>query len=305
MTSLPPPPSPPTPRNAPGAAQILERGYRRYDGVRLGRVASVRAVWWYSIQRILGMRRTVWAKLLPAAVVFISYVPAIVFVGVVALAKNDPTVATSLPTYPDYYGYVMLAVVLFAAFSAPDVLCPDRRTGMLGLYLASPLTRDTYLLAKAAAILSGLLLVTAGPQLLLLLANTMQGYNVHGGISSTGLMALRIIGAGVVVAALFTSVTMMISSFTDRRGFAGAAVILVFFASGAVGSSLQDAHPNLALMSLAIQLPEALTTRTFGVASNGVTPDVSTGLVWVVGIGVIVACAVVTRVRYVRLAVTR
>src|SRR5690606_25670468 len=109
--------------------------------------------------RILGMRRPVWAKILPVLVVFISYVPAIVFVGVVAIAKNDPSVAQSLPRYADYYSHVMLAVLLFAAFGAPDVLCPDRRTGMLGIYLASPLTRDTYLVGKALAVFSGLVLV--------------------------------------------------------------------------------------------------------------------------------------------------
>ena len=43
----------------------------------------------------------------------------------------------------------MHAVLVFVAFVAPEVLCPDRRTGMLGLYLASPLTRDTYLVGKA------------------------------------------------------------------------------------------------------------------------------------------------------------
>lgn len=293
-----------SPAAAPGTAQILERGYRRYDGPRLGLVAAMRAVWWFSTQRMLGMRRPIWAKLLPAGVVFISYVPAIVFVGVVALAKNDPQVATSLPTYADYYNYVMLAVVLFAAFSAPDVLCPDRRTGMLGLYLASPLNRDTYLVAKAASILSGLLLVTAGPQLLFLIANIMQGATV-GGAGTTALMALRIIGAGLAVAALFTSVTMAISSFTDRRGFASAAIVLGFFASGAIGSSLADSRPGLALIGLAVQLPEALTTRTFGVTSRGPSTGVATAEVWIVGIGVIVVASLITRFRYARLAVTR
>lgn len=294
----------PQPPDAVANAQILERGYRRYDGERLGRVASVRAVWWYSIQRMLGMRRPVWAKLLPAGVVFLSYVPAIVFVGVVALAKNDPNVAAGLPAYSDYYNYVMLAVVLFAAFSAPDVLCPDRRTGMLGLYLASPLNRDSYLIAKGAAIMTGLLLLTAGPQLLFLLASTMQGHTVGGG-GDTALMVARILGAGFAVALLFTAVTMAISSFTDRRGFATAAIILVFFASGAIGSSLGQNSPSLSLIGLAVQLPDALTTRTFGVASTSGTYGVATATVWLTGIGLVAVCFAITRVVYARMQVTR
>ena len=32
-------------------------------------------------------------------------------------------------------------VLVFTAFVAPEILCTDRRSGMLGLYLASPLRR--------------------------------------------------------------------------------------------------------------------------------------------------------------------
>ena len=108
MSGVPAPPPPPADPNVgafgdvaldtgDGAAQIFERGYRRYDGERLGRAAAIRAVWAHAFQRILGMRRPVWAKILPILVVFISYVPAIVFVGIVAFAKNDPSIASSLP----------------------------------------------------------------------------------------------------------------------------------------------------------------------------------------------------------------
>lgn len=299
--SLPaPPPPPPAPRDG-AAAQILERGYRHYDGVRLGRAGAVRTVWAYSLQRMLGLRRSVWAKLLPAGVIFIAYVPAIVFVGVVALAGNDPTVAANMPGYADYYSYVVLAVILFASFSAPDVVCPDRRSGMLGLYLASPLSRTDYLLAKAAAIATGLATVTIGPQLLLLVANTMQDH----GRGSTPSMALRIVVAGAVVSVLLTTVTMAISSFTDRRGFAGAAIILTFLASGIVGAGVAESHPAAGLIGVADALPEALTTRIFGVTSRGPSAGVGTFTVWAVGVAVTVGAVAVTWIRYRRLEVTR
>ena len=129
MTVQPPPPPPATPGPGPhateaGTAQIFERGYRRYEGERLGRGSAIRAVWAQAFQRILGMRRPIWTKILPVLVVFLSYVPAIVFIGLVALTKNDPNVASALPRYSDYYKNVLLAVLLLTAFSAPDALCP-------------------------------------------------------------------------------------------------------------------------------------------------------------------------------------
>ena len=42
-------------------AQILDRGYRKYDGPRTGVQGAVRAVVVHSIQRALGMRRSIWA----------------------------------------------------------------------------------------------------------------------------------------------------------------------------------------------------------------------------------------------------
>ncbi|MGN6693010.1 MAG: ABC transporter permease, partial [Aquihabitans sp.] len=63
-----------------GDAQILDRGYRKYDGPRTGVRGAVRAVVLHSGQRALGMRRSVWAKILPVATIGFAYLPAIVFV---------------------------------------------------------------------------------------------------------------------------------------------------------------------------------------------------------------------------------
>ena len=305
--ATPPPPSAipaPGPHDRGGRRADLRRGYRRYEGERLGRGAAVRAVWAQAFQRILGMRRPIWTKILPILVVFLSYVPAIVFIGLVSLTKNDPNVASALPRYSDYYKNVLLAVLLLTAFSAPDALCPDRRTGMLGIYLASPLTRDTYLLGKALAVFTALMLVTTGPQLLMLVANSLQGSGV-GAASTTTLMVLRIVGAGVAVSALFTSLSMAISSLTDRKGFATAAIILVLLTSGAVAGALSSDHPTFTMISLAADLPNALTTRIFGVPAFEDSDAVSTGLVYLAALAWTVAGIVVVQVRYRLLRVTR
>ena len=51
---------------------------------------------------------------------------------------------------------------------------------MLGIYLASPLNRDTYLLAKGLAVAATLSIVCIGPPLLMLVANVLQSQGPTG-----------------------------------------------------------------------------------------------------------------------------
>lgn len=217
---------------APGRrpARILDRGYRTYAGPRSGVWGAMATLWRHSAQRALGLRRSTWAKILPIASVAISYVPAIVFIGLVALLPEEDVVGIELPTYGEYFPFIQAAITLFIAFVGPEVLCTDRRTGMLGLYLASPLDRDSYLVAKALAVFSILCLVTVGPPLLMLVAYVIQGVGPDGP-AGVALALLRILVAGALLSLLYTSVSMGISSLTDRKAFATASLLLVVVVS--------------------------------------------------------------------------
>lgn len=221
-----------------GDARILDRGYRRYEGERTGVRGAVGAVVRHSIQRALGMRRGAWAKVLPVVTVAIAYVPAIVFVGVVALLPDARTDLTLLPSYGDYYGYIISAIMVFVALVAPEVLCTDRRTGMLGVYLAAPLDRDSYLLAKAASVGLVLSLVCLGPPLLMFVANVLQSQGPDG-IAAIAGTAWRVLAAGVVITLLFTGITMGVTSLTDRKAVAAASIILLFLVSLSITGSVE------------------------------------------------------------------
>src|SRR5262249_31770590 len=136
-----------------------------------------------------------------------------------------------LPTYGQYYGFVTSALIVFTAFVAPEALCPDRRTGLLGLYLSSPLTKVTYLASKAGTVLSLLLVATLGPPLLMLIAFVVQGTGPHG---PTGVLSVlwRVVLSGLIVGLLYTAVSMGVSSLTDRKAFAAAGALLVIILSG-------------------------------------------------------------------------
>lgn len=284
-------------------ARIIDRGYRPYDGPRLGVAGAVRSLAWHSALRALGLRRSFWAKLLPLASVGIAYVPALVFVGIAALLPEQLVEGTGiLPTYAGYYGFISAAIVLFVALVGPEVLCPDRRHRMLGLYLASPLTRDTYLVAKVLAVVPVLALVTLGPPLLLLLGLTFADAGPDG-FGDFLLSLVRIVTGGLVISAAYTAVSLAAASLTERRPVASAGVILVMLISGIATAALvtSGADEHILLLNL-FAVPFELVQRIYGETGDtevSTAALVGANLVWTVGAGALL------RSRYQRLRITR
>ncbi|MFN8016531.1 MAG: hypothetical protein U0P45_00225 [Acidimicrobiales bacterium] len=224
-----------------GEARIIDRGYRKYDGPRTGVQGAARTVWLHSLQRALGMRRTIWAKVFPIIAVAMAYVPAIVFIGILALFPKAQTANIQLPTYGDYYGFVISAIMLFTATVAPEVMCTDRRTGMLGAYLSSPLDRGSYFLAKAASIATSLSLVCLGPPLLMLVANILQSQGPAAEADRVLPTTFHVLITGIALTLLFTGITMGVTSLTDRKFVATAAIILLYLVSLSVVGSMRAA----------------------------------------------------------------
>ncbi len=296
---------------APADARILDRGYRRYDGRRTGLPGAVRTVVLTTIQRVLGIRRSVWAKVLPVLMILVSYIPAVVFIGIVALTPNQGfrrnnfgQLEQLLPTYGSYFSYIVSAIVLFVAFVAPEALCTDRRTGMLGLYLASPLRRDTYLGAKALAVGAVLCTVTVGPPMLLLVAYILQGTGPSGP-AQVVLAVVRIVVSGVAIGAFYTSLSLAVSSLTDRKAFATAGLILGFLVSSATAGvliSAMGASQDAFGLNL-IALPLAFVEKVHGEAKS--FQDMSSAVAIGALLGWTALFSLIARTRYQRFQVTR
>lgn len=294
-------------------AQILDRGYRHYDGERRGVTHSIRSVAVQAAQRVLGLRRTARYKVVPVGAAFIAYVPAIVFVGVAVVIpeeiRDELASGTGGSDYAGYYPTILLALVLFCAFAGPEALCPDRRTGMLGLYLASPLDRDRYLAAKAASVFSVLSIVTLGPPILLLVGNTFAGVGPDGPLDWMDLL-LRIVVASTAFAGFFTALTLAMASTTTRQAVAGAGIVVALLGTSAMAALLIEAGEmvdELALLDL-IGLPLEVVVRIHSENSFDVDSylaDTSTGIVAAAYLAWMLVLVGFTRWRYQRMDVTR
>lgn len=274
--------TPVDPASPPGAARIFDRGYRRYDGPRTGLRGSIRTLVLHSAQRALGLGRPARHKLLPAAVALMAYLPATVFVGLAALLP-EPISDEALPSYAEYYGFVSAAIMLFAAFVAPELLCTDRRTGMLGLYLASPLDRVTYLLGKAIAVAGILAIVTLGPPLVLLVALTLEGSG-PGGVVDFADLLWRILLSGLAVSLLHTTVSLAVAATTDRRAAATATVVGLLIGTSVITTALVEGgdFPDWIRAGNLTGLPLELVFRIHGEEGGWPTDDVAT---WILVVG--------------------
>ena len=284
-----------------GDARLYDLGYRRYDGPRERPARAILTLAEFTARRVLGIGRGARHKVLPALTLVIAYLPALASVLYAVFAKD--IVGGDLITYGDYMFIIGSALALFAALVAPEALCPDRRTGMLGLYLAGPLDRNRYLIAKGAGVLSAMLLITVGPLLFMLLAFFLAGLGPS--VTETLELLARIFAAGTMTALLYVALSMAVSSFTTRRAAAAVGVILLLFVpTSVVRPAIESGGaPNeLDLLSSPIAVSE-LAYRIFGESSDGSDPvaELSTWLVAGGVVGTILAGAAICWLRYRRL----
>jgi ABC-2 type transport system permease protein len=294
-------------------AQILDRGYRSYEGARKGRGAAMVSVYRETVRKSLGLKRGATAKAFPVFAGFLAYLPAIVFVGMVAVMKDrtkpdlDRFVDQYMPSYGFYYGYILAAIVIFVAFVAPEVLCTDRRNGMLPLYLASPLDRGRYLLAKAVAVAVSMSVVTVGPALVFLLGRTMND-DGPAGFDGFALTFGKVLAAGVIITVPYLALSFAVSSTTTRRADASAGIVFILSTAWIIPINLvtkAGANVNVLLLDV-LQLPIELVSRLYGdrpvsmVWREVPTPTVLAGYAaWTV------AFMLFALIRYRRIQVTR
>lgn len=204
------------------STQIHDLGYRAYEGERAGVGWSVRCLARHSFRQALGLKRPGRHKIAPGLTLVFAYLPALAMAAFAAIFGAE--FADEVIEPGEYLGTISFALFLFTAAVAPGVVTADRTNGMLALYLASPLTRSTYVLAKAIGIFFAVLLITVGPLVFLVLALMFAGIGpdtVGGAIEAIA----RAIAAGTLTALFFTTFGFFFASFSRRWGIASVAII--------------------------------------------------------------------------------
>ena len=120
-----------------------------------GRGRARRAIFKDGVRAALGLGRGGRAKVLPfvfiGLLIAIAAIMALVAGAAERMAGPGAMERLNLPSHGDFYGIASIILFVFAAVVGPELLCRDRREGMIHLYLVRPLTGTDYVLSRFLA----------------------------------------------------------------------------------------------------------------------------------------------------------
>lgn len=203
--------------------EIFDRGYAHYDGPREGRRRAILSLFWYSIKRAMGIRKSWTAKVLPILLYVSSFVPLIVMIGIAALLPD-----ANVASYPNYFGGIFTIVGIFSATVIPEILVPDRQEKTLPLYFARAITRFDYVFAKLAAAAVLTMTISVLPAIILWLGRQLTAPSPWSAMQDNIGDLGRVILLGTLIALTLGTISLVISSMTSRKGVAIAVIVIGF-----------------------------------------------------------------------------
>lgn len=276
---------------------IFDRGYRRYDGPRLGIDGARRAVVRDGVRRVLGLRRKARRKILPWSLLAVATTLSAVFIGLHFFAGQLPVdVASELPRHGELFDFFSWIAILFIALAGPTLLIPDRTQGVLSVYFSRPLTISTYLQAKLTAFLGVTAIIYLAPQLALHLGLAFlaeDGFVGYFGSNLDVLWKVPVVTAGYL--ALHGGIVTAISAIVTRTGGAAAVFLGLLTAGGSIASriGLIEAPLTRYVTLLALdQHPRIVRDWIFDISTSdypatevGFVPWVSVAMIVLVAVG--------------------
>ncbi len=219
----------------PARGEVYDLGYRRYEGMVLGRPWRVAALVGNGMRTALGIGRGVPAKILPALLFLALMVPALVFMLIAILGGNAAGDGVGVS---GYYALASVPLLILSAALAPELLTTDRRSGLISLYLVRPITAEDYVLGRWLAFFALTLLIVWLPQALLFAGVVLGANETWEYLRGNWLDVPRFLAAGAVLALFTTTLPLAVAAYVDRRAVVAAVVIGLWFIAAAVGEAL-------------------------------------------------------------------
>ena len=263
---------------------VFDIGYRNYTGPREGRKRARSAVFKDGFRTALGLGRGPRAKVLPWFFIVVLSGLGLIFALMAGAAERlaGPGAAQrmNLPSHGDYYGIASIIMFVFAAVVGPELLCRDRKEGVINLYLVRPLTGSDYLFARWRAFLLVMTVAAWLPQFILLLGLSMGDPTPVAYLRAHWLDIPKFLLAGVVMSVYATAVALLTASFTTRRAYASVFLVGLFiittpFTAG-VASEMEGAGAQWMSMFNLSNIPVHVNDVIFGAPSE-ITEDAPAG----------------------------
>jgi len=202
---------------------IHDLGYQRYDGLRLGRRAIIRALCWHSLRSAFGLGRGVKAKIVPVITFVIMCLPAVA--NAVAVAQGNPR---QVPYDTYIFQLRVIVMIIFIAAQAPELVSRDLRSHVLPLYFCRPLRRLDYPLAKLAAFILACLVMIEIPLLFLYLGTVTQEHGWSAIWHQTQALFPGLL-VGFMWAVLLAAIGLFLASLSGRRAYSTGTIAIFFF----------------------------------------------------------------------------
>jgi ABC-2 type transport system permease protein len=223
----------------PTTSSIYDLGYRHYEGVRIGRRGTFLTLYVHGLRSVFGLGRRTASKIFPFALGVIAFIPAVVQLGVGAITSGiDQKI--EIIQHEDYFTYVRVILVLFCAAVAPELVGRDQRQRTLSLYFSRAVSRVDYVLAKFAALVTAMLVLTLGPQVLLFVGNGMSEDDLAGYLSDRWDLVFPIAAGSLAISATIAAIGLAIAAYLPRRAYSTATIVGVFILTLSAAHILMD-----------------------------------------------------------------
>lgn len=231
------------PARTSAGGSIYDLGYRNYDGPRLGRRHAIRALFLQTLRACYGIGRGGRAKLAPVILGILATLPAVVAVGVAALARQAGAppglVEEASPISHDtYYNAITTLVVLFCAAQVPETVGRDQRYHLLALYFSRALRRSDYALARFAGVTAAIFIFVIIPQAVIFFGLVLSAEDIAAEFGRELEFAPGILGQAVILSTLLGAISTVVSAFTPRRVYATTAIIVLLAVTPIVSAVL-------------------------------------------------------------------